>query len=130
MIPVHLDNLVAIILIFSCPILTIVLALVLGYKRIQERMEVRRQLIEANASPEFVREILGIREGTSRVRPIRYGCTLTGLGLGALLAYALGIGTDSAMFYLLCLLFAGIGLIAAAVVEYKIFNKSGRDKQE
>ena len=125
MIPVNLADLVAIILTFSCPILAIVLALVLGYKRIQERMEVRRQLIETNASPELVREILGQKERqTHPVRPLRFGCAFTGLGIGAVMAYLLGIEIPSAMFMLMCLLYCGIGLIIAAVVEYRYFKKS------
>lgn len=134
-----LVGLVAVILIFGLPVITIVMALVAKmYKSKQERT-VRQNIIENHVDAETAKLLLDKPKKQPRVHggvnldTLRGACVLLGIGLGALINWLcehFGQGLSNIYFWLLIAFGVGVGLLCSFLVEIYLFKKNPEQPQE
>ena len=121
----ELAGILAIAGTFAIPVVAIVMGLVAAMRRNNNQRILREKLIESKADMEFARLMLEEQkkpeEGTIRYSTLRWGMTLLGAGLGAIISYQFSMVVN--VWMISTMLGAGVGLLAAFATEWKLKNR-------
>lgn len=129
--PVQLEGLMAIILFFAIPIVAITMVAGVIIKRNSQRNELRSEIIRNGTSPEMAELLLKpTNKERSRVVALRWGITLVGVGLAALVCNLTGLSTEDIYTWLYIALGGGVGLIVAFVLEMRLASRQPADGDE
>ena len=118
-------GIVAIICTVGIPVVAIICGTILSIRRKNHETELRKALIEHNTDPESIK--LLVSEPTKKNNTftmLRWGSTLLGAGLGALISALTGITATSLYFYMPIIAGMGCGMLIAFVIEYKLTKKN------
>ena len=129
--PIQFEGLMAIILAFAIPILAIIMVACVIIKRNNQRNELRKEIIRSGASPEMTKlPIATPNKKRDKVVALRWGSTLVGVGLAALVCHLAGLHTEDIYTWLYFALGGGVGLIVAFVLEMRLASLQTADKEE
>ncbi|MBP3441031.1 MAG: hypothetical protein J6K24_07290 [Tidjanibacter sp.] len=129
--PVQLEGLMAIILFFAIPIVAITMVAGVIIKRNSQRNELRSEIIRNGTSPEMAELLLKpTNKERSKVVALRWGITLVGVGLAALVCNLAGLSTEDIYTWLYIALGGGVGLIVAFVLEMRLASRQPADGDE
>lgn len=132
-------GLIAIILIFGLPIIAVVMVFISGMKKNRLDKEVRQLIIENHTDAETAKLLIDEPKkqkeeiGPFNVGTLRTACILLGLGLGALLNWALepfGFGYKDINFWIILACGVGIGMLCSFFVEMHLYKKYGTKKPD
>ena len=128
--------LVAVILIFGLPIIAVLMTFISSMNKKKRDKEIRQLIIENHTDPETAKLLIDEpkkakeqrRLGPVNLETLRGACILLGLGLGALVNWALepfGFGAKNVNFWIILAFGIGIGLLCSFLVEMYLFKKYG-----
>ena len=128
--------LVAVILTLGIPIVVIIMVYLNKMKKERLQKEIRQLIIENHTDPETAKLLIDEpkkakeqrRLGPVNLETLRGACILLGLGLGALVNWALepfGFGAKNVNFWIILAFGIGIGLLCSFLVEMYLFKKYG-----
>ena len=129
--------LVAVILTLGIPIVVIVMVNITKMKKDREQKEIRQLIIENKTDPETAKLLIDEPKpqkkeqrklGPFNLESLRSACILLGLGLGALINWALepfGFGAKDINFWIILAFGIGIGLLCSFLVEMHLYKKYG-----
>ena len=132
--------LVAVILTLGIPIVVIVMVNITKMKKDRQQKEIRQLIIENHTDPETAKLLVDEpkpqkkeqrRLGPVNLESLRSACILLGLGLGALINWALepfGFGAKDINFWIILAFGIGIGLLCSFLVEMYLYKKYGNDR--
>lgn len=130
-------GLVAIILILGLPVIVVVMYFISTMNQMKRDKEIRQLIIENHTDPETAKLLIDEPKKQSRqigpfnLENLRAACILLGLGLGALVNWALepfGFGAKDINFWIILAFGMGIGLLCSFFIEMYLFKKYGKDK--
>lgn len=129
--PIQFEGLMAIILLFAIPILAIIMVACVIIKRNNQRNELRKEIIRSGASPEMTKLLIATpNKKRDKVVALRWGSTLVGVGLAALVCHLAGLLTEDIYTWLYFALGGGVGLIVAFVLEMRLASLQTADKED
>lgn len=128
--------LVAVILIFGLPIIAVLMTFISSMNKKKRDKEIRQLIIENHTDPETAKLLIDEpkkakeqrRLGPVNLETLQGACILLGLGLGALVNWALepfGFGAKNVNFWIILAFGIGIGLLCSFLVEMYLFKKYG-----
>lgn len=127
-------GLVAVILIFSLPVIAVVMSFVTSMNKKKRDKEIRQLIIENHTDQETAKLLIDEPKrqprqmGPFNLDNLRAACILLGLGLGALIDWLASIATSSIYFWLIIASGIGIGLLCSFLIEMYLFKKYGKEK--
>ena len=132
----NLTGLVAVVCSLGIPIIVIIMVYIRKMKRDRQQKEVRQLIIENHTDAETAKLLIDepkkVKEprklGAVNLDTLRTACILLGLGLGALVNWALepfGFGAKDINFWIILAFGIGIGLLCSFLVEMRLFKKYG-----
>ncbi len=125
-------GMIAIILIFSLPIIAVVMVFISKMKKKRLDKEIRQLIIENHTDAETAKLLIDEPQKQPRkVGPfdlgtLRAACILLGIGLGTLIDWLASIEPESIYFWLIIALGIGIGLLCSFLVEMQLYKKYGK----
>ena len=129
-------GLVAVILIFSLPIIAVLMAFISSMNKKERDKEIRQLIIENHTDAETAKLLIDEPKkqprqmGPFNLENLRAACILLGLGFGALIDWIACIETKSIYFWLIIAFGIGIGLLCSFLIEMHLFKKYGNNPAE
>lgn len=132
-------GMIAIILIFGLPLIAVIMVFVQSMKKNRLDKEVRQLIIENHTDAETAKLLIDEPKkqkeeiGPYNVGTLRTACILLGLGLGALLNWALepfAFGMKNINFWIILACGVGIGMLCSFLVEMHLYKKYGTKKPD
>ena len=132
-------GMIAIILTLGIPIIAIVMSFRASMHKKTKDKEIRQLIIENHTDAEIAKLLIDEpKEQPRQMGPFNLGnlraaCILLGLGLGALVNWALepfGFGAKDINFWIILAFGIGIGLLCSFLVEMHLFKKYGKNQPE
>ena len=128
--------LVAVILTLGIPFVVIIMVYLNKMKKERLQKEIRQLIIENHTDPETAKLLIDEpkkakeqrRLGPVNLETLQGACILLGLGLGALVNWALepfGFGAKNINFWIILAFGIGVGLLCSFLVEMYLFKKYG-----
>ena len=136
----NLTGLIAVVLALGIPIVVVIMVFMRKMKKDVQAKELRQLIIENKTDPETAKLLVDEpkpqkkeqrRLGAVNLESLRTACVLLGMGLGALINWALepfGFGAKDINFWIIIAFGIGIGLLCSFLVEMHLFKKYGQDK--
>lgn len=129
--PIQFEGLMAIVLFFAIPILAVVMGVIAGIKRNRQNAELRLEIVRSGTSPEMAELLLKKpNKKKSKVVALRWGATLVGVGLAALVCKLVGLYVSDVYTWLYFALGGGVGLVVAFVVEMLLAKRNPEGGEE
>jgi len=122
------------------PAIAVFMVFLRKMKRDRLQKEIRQLIIENHTDPETAKLLVDEpkpqkkeqrRLGPVNLESLRSACILLGLGLGALINWALepfGFGAKDINFWIILAFGIGIGLLCSFLVEMYLYKKYGNDR--
>ena len=138
----NLTGLVAVVCSLGIPIIVILMVFIRKMRRDRQLKEIRQLIIENHTDPETAKLLIDEPKpqkkeerklGAVNLDSLRTACILLGLGLGALVNWALepfGFGAKDINFWIILAFGIGIGMLASFLVEMKLYKKYGKDNEK
>lgn len=129
-------GLVAVILIFSLPIIAVLMTFISSMNKKKRDKEIRQLIIENHTDAETAKLLIDepVKQprqmGPFNLENLRAACILLGLGFGALIDWISCIETMSIYFWLIIASGIGIGLLCSFLIEMHLFKKYGNKPAE
>ena len=135
-----ITGLIAVVLALGIPIVVVVMVFMRKMKKDAQAKELRQLIIENKTDPETAKLLVDEPKpqkkeqrklGAVNLESLRSACILLGLGLGALINWALepfGFGAKDINFWIILAFGIGVGLLCSFLVEMYLFKKYGNDK--
>lgn len=136
----NLTGLVAVVCSLGIPIIVIIMVYIRKMKRDRQLKEIRQLIIENKTDAETAKLLIDEPKkakeprklGAVNLDTLRTACILLGLGLGALVNWALepfGFGAKDINFWIILAFGIGVGLLCSFLVEMHLYKKYGKDQQ-
>ncbi len=136
----NLTGLIAAVLALAIPIVVVIMVFMRKMKKDAQAKELRQLIIENKTDPETAKLLVDEpkpqkkeqrRLGAVNLESLRTACVLLGMGLGALINWALepfGFGAKDINFWIIIAFGIGIGMLCSFLVEMHLFKKYGQNK--
>lgn len=114
-----LVGLFSVVLFFAIPIIALVLCIVASMRKNRQETELKMEIVRSGAiSPELAKELLQKQtKKHSKLIALRWGATLVGIGLTAVICKLIGLCISDVYTWLIFALGGGVGLVVAFLVE-------------
>ncbi len=129
-------GMIAIILIFSLPIIAVLMVFISEMKKKRLDKEIRQLIIENHTDAETAKLLIDEpkkqprKAGPFNLSTLRTAAILLGIGLGALINWLANIETKSIYFWLIIALGIGIGMLCSFLVEMHLYKKYGKKQHD
>ena len=135
----ELTGIIAVICSLGIPVVVILMVFIRKMRRDKQLKEIRQLIIENHTDPETAKLLVDEpkpqkkeqrRLGAVNLESLRTACVLLGMGLGALLNWALepfGFGAKDINFWIIIAFGIGIGMLCSFLVEMHLFKKYGQN---
>lgn len=124
----------AVVLSLSIPIVAIIAGIISHVKKNNNDREIRRLIIENHVDKETAKYLVeepDKKQGSNPYPALRWGCVLIGLGLGALINFALNLDAKHDIYFWILLAFGcGLGLLVSFLIEYKLQKRAGNEQPD
>ena len=135
----NLTGLVAVVCSLGIPIIVIVMVYIRKMRKDKQQKEIRQLIIENHTDAETAKLLIDEPKkakeprklGAVNLDTLRTACILLGLGLGALVNWALepfGFGAKDINFWIILAFGIGIGLLCSFLVEMQLYKKYGKNQ--
>lgn len=122
---------IAVFMSLLIPIVVIIFSSWTTVNKKRNDKEVKRLIIENNIDIERARLLINEQEKKgSKYGSLRPGLMMIGLGLGALVDYALGVHSNDIYFWLIIAVGVGFGMLTSFFIEMKLNRKETADKEK
>lgn len=137
----ELTGIVAVICSLGIPIVVLILVFLRKMKKDRQAKEIRQLIIENKTDPETAKLLIDEPKEAEQPRQmgpfnlanLRAACVLLGLGLGALVNWALepfGFGAKDINFWIILAFGIGVGLLCSFLIEMRLYKKYGNQKPD
>ena len=137
----ELTGFVAVICSLGIHIVVLILVFLRKMKKDRQAKEIRQLIIENKTDPETAKLLIDEPKEAKQPRQmgpfnldnLRAACILLGLGLGALVNWALepfGFGAKDINFWIILAFGIGVGLLCSFLIEMRLYKKYGNQKPD
>ena len=132
-------GLVLIVLIFGLPVIAVIMVSWTSMYKKKREKEIRQMIIENHTDAETARVLLEGKKkknekvGNVDLSTLRSACIMLGIGLGALINWALepfGFGAKDINFWIIIAFGIGVGMLCSFLVELHLAKKTTLKPEE